>query len=78
MATGILKKWGNSQGIIIPKDYCKRLGIIPGDRFNLVIYGETLIIKPERDSTLTSLLNGYDGPPPTEYNWGKPVGKEMW
>ena len=78
MSSSALKKWGNSQGVTIPKSYCDRLGIRPGDRLNMSLVGEKIVIEPEREFTLDALMDGYHGLMPEEYDWGKPVGKEVW
>lgn len=78
MTTGTLNKWGNSQGVIIPKDFCDRLGIKPGDKVNISLKDDKIIIEPEREFTLSALMAGYSGSLPEEYDWGKPTGKELW
>jgi AbrB family looped-hinge helix DNA binding protein len=78
MATGTLKKWGNSQGILIPKSYCEQLAIRPGDKIDLSLDGDKITLRPEKEFTFSALMRGYDGPPPQEYDWGKPAGKELW
>lgn len=78
MAIGTLQKWGNSQGVTIPKSFCERLGIKPGDKLSLSLKSDRIVIEPEKELTFASLMEGYDGPMPQEYDWGKPMGKEMW
>jgi len=78
MSIGTLHKWGNSQGITIPKSVCEQLGIKAGDKLKLFVDGHRIMMEPERECTLNALMEGYDGPPPEEYDWGKPMGKEMW
>jgi antitoxin component of MazEF toxin-antitoxin module len=36
-ATATLSKWGNSQGVIIPKSICEPLGLSAGDKLKLSI-----------------------------------------
>jgi AbrB family looped-hinge helix DNA binding protein len=78
MATGTLRKWGNSQGTLIPKSYCDHLGIKPGDRIDLSLEDDKIMIKPDKEFTLASLMEGYIGPMPEEFDWGMPMGKEFW
>ena len=78
MSTGILTKWGNSQGVIIPKNFCDQLEIKVGDVLNVDIKDDEIVIRPERPFILSALMNGYNGPTPTEYDWGRPMGKEVW
>ena len=78
MATVRLSKWGNSQGVLIPKSFCERLGIKPGDKVSVSLVDDKITIEPEREFTLTALMDGYDGPMPEAYEWGEPQGKELW
>ena len=78
MVTGTLKKWGNSQGITIPKSYCEHLDIKPGDKINLSLADERILVEPVKEFTLASLIEEYEAQTPLEYDWGKPMGKEMW
>ena len=81
MATGTLKKWGNSQGVIIPKLYCDEVGIKAGDKISITTDIDRIIIKPEKEFTLQALMAGYEGNKP-EIVWpdseDKPVGRELW
>lgn len=78
IATVTLNKWGNGQGILIPKDFCDFLGMRQGDKVVLKIEGQAIKVEPEKSYTLEALMAGYQGPKPGEYDWGKPMGKEMW
>jgi len=87
MVTTVVK-WGNSQGIIIPKRYCDSLGLNVGDEVELSLEGERMLAlrptKPafrrRRKVTIAELFEGWDGKGyvPEECDWGAPVGKEMW
>lgn len=78
MPSATLTKWGNSQGIIIPKSFCDKLGVKLGDKFELKLDADVIRVKPQKSYTLESLMAGYDGPKPEEYEWGEPKGKELW
>ena len=78
MSSTTLRKWGNGQGILVPKSYTEILNLKPGDKMNISLTGDTITLRPEKYVTLSSLMEGYDGPPPEEYDWGNPKGKEMW
>ena len=41
MATGKLYKWGNSQGVILPKKLCESAGFQVGDRVEMMVNPET-------------------------------------
>ena len=75
-----ITKWGNSQGIRIPKKYLKQLGLKVGNKVELRIENGNLIIIPMREKKkpkidINELFKGYIKT--EEYNWGK-VGKEIW
>jgi antitoxin MazE len=79
-------QWGNSLGIRLPKESCKRLNLKAGDNveFDIAEGGDgeraSLIIKKaEKPFDLASLFEGYEGVyQPELLDWGKPVGKEVW
>lgn len=78
MATVTLTKWGNSQGVIIPKTLCDDLGIRLGDKLIIELHENKVTIEAKKEYTLSALMSGYEGSAPEEYDWGKPSGKEMW
>lgn len=76
-----ITKWGNSQGIRIPKKYLEELRLKVGERVDIKIeYGKIIIIplkkkrKPKID--INQLFN-QDYKNNSEFEWGK-VGKEVW
>lgn len=82
MPKATLTKWGNSQGIIIPKSICEELHVKQGDELTLTVQGGELRIRPAKSYTIQALLADYDGPAPEPVDywegWGGPVGKEVW
>lgn len=78
MPEATVRKWGNSQGVILPKDLCDQAGIHIGQNLNIHVEGATLRLVPAHDVTIDALLADYEGELPSEYDWGQPVGKEMW
>ncbi len=75
-----ITKWGNSQGIRIPKKYLKQLGLRVGDKVELKVENGKLVIvpmklkrKPKID--INALFKEYIET--EEYEWGQ-VGKEIW
>ena len=87
MTTATLSKWGNGQGLLIPKHVCEEVGISVGDRVELAV-DETgaLMIRPETTHfkrrkvvSMDDLFKNYSGDyKPSEIDWGEPVGKELW
>jgi antitoxin MazE len=50
MPTATLNKWGNSQGIIIPKSACSLIGINIGDELNLEVTKNRIEITPVKQT----------------------------
>lgn len=75
-----LTRWGNSQGVIIPKDFCDQLRIRPGDKLEMTLDGTKIVMEPKREHTLEARLAQWDGGrfETHEYGWGEPEGKEIW
>ena len=69
-ASATLSKWGNSQGIIIPKSICEPLGLAAGDKLELSISetGTSIEVTPVRRHTARArklsareVFEGWDG-----------------
>lgn len=77
-----IQKWGNSQGIRIPKAFLEALGMMENDLVELSRVDDNIVIKKvkkETELTLDDIFEGYEGEDATEeYDWGSPVGKEVW
>ncbi|HZK09792.1 MAG TPA: AbrB/MazE/SpoVT family DNA-binding domain-containing protein [Clostridia bacterium] len=88
MAAIRLIKWGNSQGIRIPKNVLKKLNLNTDNledqkiKFHLEVKDGQLLLSPmEEKSKLEELFLHFDGNPEdykTSISWGEPVGKEVW
>ena len=62
-ATATLSKWGNSQGVIIPKSICEPLGLVAGDKLELSVSetgGSIEIIPIRRHATRTRKLSAQE------------------
>lgn len=79
MATQV-QKWGNSQGIRLPKQALKIALIKENDKVNITATENQIIItKIKSHKPLEERFQGYEGDYKcTEYDWGKPSGKEVW
>ncbi|MBU4540322.1 MAG: AbrB/MazE/SpoVT family DNA-binding domain-containing protein [Firmicutes bacterium] len=82
MQTSIVK-WGNSQGIRLPKHLLSSAHISDRDVVEVTVEEDSIIIKKcckrKKYRTLEELFEGFDGDcTTTEIDWGKPVGKEVW
>ena len=77
-----IQKWGNSQGIRIPKAFLEALGMMENDIVELSRVDDNIVIKKaekKTELTLDDIFKDYDGEGVTEeFDWGTPVGKEVW
>jgi antitoxin MazE len=75
-------KWGNSQGILLPKRLLESAGIGEHDALEIVVENHGVIIKkadPQTRKTIQELFEGFTASYETEMtDWGDPVGKEIW
>ncbi len=77
-----IQKWGNSQGIRIPKAFLEALGMMENDLVELTRVDDNIVIskvKGKNELTLEDIFKDYNGECETEkFDWGSPVGKEVW
>ena len=76
-----VKKRGNSQGIRLSKDILKSAGIATNDILDVTISnGVITLVKPFRHRTLEERAAEFNGKLMLdgEYDWGTPVGREVW
>lgn len=79
-----IKRWGNSNGVILPSLLLKQLGVTVGQSLDAEIRDGALILTPVRPRyTLEELVAQCDPNAPAiseEEVWGKdaPVGNEIW
>ena len=81
MTTATLSKWGNGQGILIPKRFREQLGLEAGDKVSISLDKDRIVIeRPEEQYTLEARVRNWDGKGKAmpELDWGAPVGEEMW
>ena len=79
--TAQIVKWGNSQGIRLPKNVLDEAGLRTNEHVELVTEaGRIIILKQHRHQTLEERAAAYGGKlgPYEEYDWGEPVGREIW
>ena len=73
--------WGNSQGIRIPKEVLKSAGIALNEILDVTVSnGVITLVKPFRHKTLEERAAEFNGKLMLdgEYDWGEPVGREVW
>ena len=77
-----ISKWGNGQGIRIPKSVLELLKWKKDDELEMIVEGENLKIKKfekERRKTIKELFANYDeNYEKQKIDWGEPQGKEIW
>ena len=76
-----VKEWGNSQGIRLSKEVFKSAGIELNEILEVsVANGVITLMKPFHHKTLEERAAEYDGKLMLdgEYDWGDPIGREIW
>jgi len=76
-----IQKWGNSQGIRLPKVLLDDLNMYEGNKVEILRQDNVIIIKSaaQKRQTIQELFAGYDDDyTPEEIDWGKPAGSEIW
>ncbi|MCM1131896.1 MAG: AbrB/MazE/SpoVT family DNA-binding domain-containing protein [Ruminococcus flavefaciens] len=80
--TAVIQKWGNSQGIRIPKYILQEINWSTDDILDIEIQGNTIVLKKNADYPVIDLakrFEEYHGEiPQGEYDWGEPQGEEIW
>ena len=76
-----VKEWGNSQGIRLPKEVLRSAGIALNETLDVTVSnGVITLVKSFRHKTLEERAAEFDGKLMLdgEYDWGEPVGREVW
>ena len=82
--TTTIQKWGNSQAVRIPKLILESLFIQENDKVEITTDNDAIIIKKatrkrRAKKSLDERFANYDASHAcTEYDWGAPVGNEVW
>jgi len=74
-----ISQWGNSQGIRISKKIMRSIGLNINDKVEIISQKNVLIIKPEKQKSLSWYLEGYENET-DRYDWGsssEPKGREL-
>lgn len=80
MITTNIRKWGNSQGICIPKSVLDEVDWKENETVSIYVEGESITLKKAPQKiTIEKLFEDYSGGyKPSEVDWGTPVGREIW
>ena len=84
-----IQKWGNSNGLRLPKTMLEAIGMKENDRVELIQSEDCITIKkaaPARHKTLEERLMAFYGKPieqigrmeNEEVDWGTTEGSEVW
>lgn len=81
--TTTVQKWGNSQGIRIPKSVLNEINVESGECVELIVDNGMLLIKKaenkRKHKTIEELFSGYTGEYKcSEIDWGENEGNEVW
>lgn len=79
--TTSIQKWGNSQGVRIPKMLLDAVKWSENEEVTITVYDGKLIIekaKKEKESIMELFENYEEEYTPEEVDWEKPEGKEVW
>ncbi len=78
-----VQKWGNSQGVRIPRIFLEELHILVGDEVEVVARAGEITIKPSSKIRGRYNLRDLAAKMPDDYlsqeeDWGTPTGREVW
>lgn len=75
-----IQKWGNSQGIRIPKAFLEAAGMMENDIVELNRVNDSIVItKVKKELTLEEIFkDDKEEYVAEEFNWSSPVGREVW
>ncbi|NCB14388.1 MAG: AbrB/MazE/SpoVT family DNA-binding domain-containing protein [Erysipelotrichia bacterium] len=80
--TAKISKWGNSQGLRMPKDIMDSLHLQVGDNVNITMLDGKVIIEPIKKNILNYDLNELISKIPNDYKakeeFDTTIGKEEW
>jgi antitoxin MazE len=78
-----VQKWGNSQGLRIPKALLEETHIAVGDEVDVSVEEGQIVVKPSARDRGRYNIRELVAKIPKDYksheeNWGAPVGREEW
>ena len=76
-----VKKWGNSQGVRLPKEELEMAGFSLNDVLSVnVSNGVIMLTREFKHKTLEERAAAFGGELNLdgEYDWGEPLGREVW
>lgn len=80
--TTTIQKWGNSQGVRIPKILLDSVNWSENEKIVIIVNNGKLVIEKANEhkrKTIKELFENYNGDyEPAEIDWGEPKGEEIW
>ena len=82
--TTTIQKWGNSQAVRLPKPILESLFLKENDPVEIIAESDSIIIRKAtrkrraNKSLEERFANCCGNHSFSEYDWGEPVGKEVW
>ncbi|MDR1801908.1 MAG: AbrB/MazE/SpoVT family DNA-binding domain-containing protein [Lachnospiraceae bacterium] len=79
--TAQIKAWGNGQGIRFSKEFLANLGLRLNEYLQVDVEDNKIILsRTFKHKTLEERAALFDGQvgPYKEFDWGDPVGRELW
>jgi len=78
-----IQKWGNSQGLRLPKSLLVESGLQVGDTVEITVRDGAIVLSPSRRVRGRYRLEDLVARIPaehqaTELEWGEPAGREAW
>ena len=78
-----VQKWGNSQGLRVPRDILKKASISIGEEVDISVEKGAIIVKPAISPRGKYRLKDLVAKMPAKYSpieedWGQVHGKEVW
>ncbi|MBP3900126.1 MAG: AbrB/MazE/SpoVT family DNA-binding domain-containing protein [Blautia sp.] len=75
----VIRTWGNSQGIRIPKDILEKMHLKISDVLNIEMENDTIVLRKQFvHKTFEERLAEYKGEISVcDFDWGEPVGREL-
>ena len=78
-----VQRWGNSQGIRLPKKVLSQAEIAVGEEVDVKVENHRIVVEaPQRvrgryriEDLAARMPEGYS---PSEEDWGEPIGREVW
>lgn len=80
--TTTIQKWGNSQGVRIPKIVLDTVKWSENEEIVIIVKNDKIIMEKAKDKkrkNIKELFENFEGDyKPIELDWGEPEGDEIW